>query len=207
MKIKFMLMLAVMALMALPLAANPIPYPNVGTIAPTNTFTATSTGTIVGYFVQGGAASGGGAAYLDKVGMWNVTTSTFSGWQFDNQTTTAGTSANFGAVTAGDTLEFVLYDYTLSEYFSSNPVNSADGVNHVYETPWGGGLLNGANIPAGVYLGTEDLPIWNPSDFNYNDDSFVFANVTATAPEPGSLILLATGLIGGLGAMRRKLLS
>jgi hypothetical protein len=208
MKGKFVLILAVMALMALPLVANPIPYPNVGTIAPTNTFTASSNGNIVGYFVQGGAASGGGAAFTDYVGMWDITTSTFSGWFFDNQLTTPGTIADFGAVSAGDTLVFVLYDQTLNEIFASDPSMSADKVNHVYATPWGGGTLNGAAIPAGIYLGTEDLPISFPSDFNYNDDSFVFANVTSSqAPEPGSLILLATGLLGGLGAIRKKLLS
>jgi hypothetical protein len=209
MRFKFMLMLAVMALMALPLVAAPIPYPNVGTIAPTNSFTASSTGNILGYFVQGGAASGGGAGDLDYVRMVDVTTSTTSAWFFNNQTTVAGTSANFGPVNAGDTLVFELLNVSLGNLiFASDPTLSSDGVNHVYTTPWNGvGLLNGAVIPAGTYLGTEDLPNGG-SDWNYNDDSFVFANVTSRqAPEPGSVILLATGLLGGLGAIRKKLLS
>ena len=128
-----------------------IPYPNVGTIEPTNIFKASSTGAITGYFVQGAAASGGGAADLDFVGMLDATTNTFSGWLFNNRTTTPGAVANFGNVTAGDTPVFELENVSLgSIIFASDPTLSSDGVSHVYETAWGGGMLNGAAILAGV---------------------------------------------------------
>lgn len=205
---KIRIILAASALIAFgSYAQAQIPYPNIGTIAPTNTFTATSTGDITGYFVQGGAASGGGASDLDYVQMIDLTTNTSSGWLFDNQTTVAGASADFGSVNAGDTLEFQLLNVSLgNEVFSSIPADSFDGDNHAYSTSWGGGTLNGATIPAGTYIGMEDEPA-SFSDFNYNDDSFVFTDVssTPTIPEPSSFYMLGSGLLGLMEYGRRKL--
>ena len=165
-KLKWHLVAADFLLLSELSQGSTIPYPNVGTIEPTNIFKASSTGAITGYFVQGAAASGGGAADLDFVGMLDVTTNTFSGWLFNNQTTTPGTIANFGHVSAGDTLVFELENVSLGNIiFASDPTRSADGVNHVYQAAWGGGILNGAAIPAGIYLGTEDEPK-SFSDFN-----------------------------------------
>jgi len=157
--------------------------------------------------VQGGAASGGGASDLDFVQMIDVTTATSSGWLFDNQTTGAGASADFGSVHAGDTLEFELLNVSLGDLvFSSVAADSADGDNHAYSVAWGGGTLNGALIPAGTYIGMEDEPA-SFSDFNYNDDSFVFTDVssTPTIPEPSSFYLLGSGLVGLVEYGRRKL--
>lgn len=206
MKIKLLTLVAVLMLLAVQSQAGPIPYPNVGTIAPTNTFTAIAAGDVTGYFVQGGPYSGGTANYTDFVGLLDVTTNAFSGWLFDNQSTAAGTSADFGAVNAGDTLVFELEDVDLGNLvLASSPAWSADGVNHVYATPWAGGTLNGTSIPAGLYLGAEDLPLYR-SDLNYNDDSFVLANVAAVpTPEPDGIVLLGTGLLGLLALGRRTL--
>lgn len=205
---KIRIILAASALVAFASYAQAqIPYPNVGTIAPSNTFTASATGDITGYFVQGGAASGGGADDLDFVQMIDLTTGTSSGWLFDNQTTVAGASADFGAVTAGNTLEFQLENVSLGDLIlSSIAADSADGDNHAYSVAWGGGTLNGAAIPAGTYIGMEDEPA-SFSDFNYNDDSFVFTDVssTPTIPEPNSIYLLGSGLLGLVEYGRRKL--
>ena len=201
-----MFLLPLLVIASLPAFAGCIPYCSVGTIAPTNVFTASATGSITGYFVQGGAASGGGAGDLDFVGMLDVTTATFSGWLFNNRTSLAGDTANFGPVNIGDTLVFELQNVSLgSIVFASDPTLSSDGVNHAYATAFGGGVLNGALIPAGTYVGTEDLPA-SFSDFNYNDDSFVFVGVSATptTPEPGTLLLLGSGVVGLSNIVRRK---
>jgi hypothetical protein len=182
--------LALLIATVIPALADTIPYPTVGTIAPTNTFKATTTGTIAGYFV-----SGGNAALTDYVGLYDVTTNSFSGWLFNNHTTTPGTYASFGSVNAGDTL--VIEVWSILGTFGSDPSWNWDGVNHVYSTTWAGGWLNGANIPAGTYFGVEDLPQY-VSDFNYNDDNFVLKGVSSIAavPEPLSLLLFGAGILG-----------
>ena len=199
--------------------AGTIPYPNKGTIAPTNIFTASVTGTVTGYFVQGGVASAGGAIDLDYVQMLDLTNpSVDQGFLFNNQTTLAGASAFFGDVTKGDVLEFQLLDTSVTSFGgksypsgiidSSVPADSVDGINHAYSAAWAGGTLNGAAIPAGIYVGMEDRPVPG-SDLNYNDDSFVFTDVSSSTtpviPEPSSFYLLGTGMLSLVEVARRKL--
>lgn len=186
-------LLVVLGLSALPLFGGAIPYPNPGTVAPTNVFTAVATGNVTGYFY------GSSAGDTDYIGMFNVTTSTFSGWLFNNQTTAPGTSADFGPVSAGDVLVFELWDASSGLHFASVPALSDDGINHAYATSFAGG----GGIPAGIYLGMEDLPLGH-SDLDYNDNQFVFQNVAAT-PEPGTLATLGSGILGLAGVVRRKI--
>lgn len=205
---------AALALFAAQASAGTIPYPNAGTVAPTNYFTATATGAVDGYFV-----SKGNAGAVDYLQMIDVTTSTSSGWLLDNQTSSAGDITSFGSVNAGDVLEFQIWDsndYPGGFVFSSNPANSYDGLNHAYATTWAGGILNGASIPAGIYIGMEDLPSpappgtsWGNADFNYTDTQAVFTDVSESdvppVPEPNSFYLLGTGLLALAGMARRKL--
>ena len=65
-----------------PAKADSVPYQDVGQIAPTQTFTATSTGSVLGYFVQGGGASGGGAVDLDYVRLFDITQNMYGNWVF-----------------------------------------------------------------------------------------------------------------------------
>jgi hypothetical protein len=109
----------------------------------------------------------------------------------------------FGVANAGDLLVFEIWNQTLNSIFASEPDLSADGQNHAYATQFSGGIINGFDFPAGTYVGMEDLPD-GQSDWNYQDDQFVATNV-AIVPEPGSLLVLGSGILTVAGFTRRRL--
>jgi hypothetical protein len=184
-------------LVAAPAFANPIPYPHSGTIPPQVSLIASSTGTVTGYFYSESAAD------YDEVRLVDVTKGTSSVWELPNQSTSQGTSTDFSpvSVSAGDQLVFELLNESLNpnQIFATNSIDSSDGVNHGYVT----GFSGGSGIPAGLYIGFEDLPKQG-SDLDYNDEAIVVTNVSAS-PEPGSLALLGTGILGIAAGLRRKL--
>jgi hypothetical protein len=175
-----------------------IPYPTPGTIAPTVPLTATATGDIDGFFY------GASAADLDEIRMCDLTSGTCSLFQLPN-TSPVGTEVDFGAVTAGDVIVFDLDNVTTSTILSSDPTRSDDSINHAYVTAYTAtGPTAIAGIPAGTYIGMEDLSVAQGSDLDYNDDQFVFTNVAAQVPEP-SMLIVCIGLVGLLPVARRKL--
>jgi hypothetical protein len=193
--------------------ADAIPYLNPGTPNPISyTFTATTTGDVVAYFV-----AGAGASFSNMVGMLDNGVLTSAGFGLDNHTSVVGQSFNLGAVTAGDTLTFVLDNLTLGKMAFSDPslngpydTNGSKGHDHVYETAYTA-TPPIASIPKGSYLGFEDQP-FPTADFNYNDETFVFTNVSTaivSSPEPGTvaLVLFGTLLLGLSASLKRKFLA
>jgi len=175
--------------------AGPIPYPAAGVPNPiTYTFTAAATGDITAYFY------GSTAAYTNDLGMLvNGVSTGIEG--LNNHTSPYGLALNLGSVTAGDTLVFVLNNLApggIGPWYSDQSMNS-DGVNHVYSTDFAGDSI----IPAGVFVSFEDLP--GGGDYNYNDEDFVFTNVSINrVPEPSALALFGAGLIAFVFITRRK---
>lgn len=175
-------------------AAIPV-YANPGTINPTiYGFSATATGDVMAYF------AGSSAGYTSEIGL-SVNGGPVGLFCLNNKTSVLGQSCNLGSVSMGDTLEFVLKVFNTGAFYSSNALSNPGNQNHVYSTPYAGGDFG---IPAGIYVGFEDLP--NLGDKDYNDHQFVFTNAGGGAvPEASTWVMLIAGFgFVGLAMRRRK---
>lgn len=176
-------------------AAGTIPYANVGTEnAAAYSFTATNTGDVVAYFFNSTAA------YVNELTL--LVNGVETGIQgLNNHTSVYGQSLVLGHANAGDSLVFKMVNIApggVGPWYSDKSMNS-DGVQHLYSTDFAGDFA----IPSGTFVAFEDLP--NGGDFNYNDETFVFGNVSTSTnvPEPATLLLTSLGL-GVLGLRSRR---
>jgi len=211
MRLTLLAVASILAAATTPLLADNIPYANVGQLAPAHSFTANTTGSLIGYFA--GSEAGGN----DTIELWDTTQNTFSGFLIPNHSSTVGVATTFLSVNAGDNLVFIISNDSAGQINDSvdnggiSTAFSADGYNHAYSTPYTGGI---AGLPLGLtgtYIGMEDLSVTglNPlagTDLDYNDDTFVFVDISTTAPtpEPSTFVLLGSGLLGAAGFLRRK---
>lgn len=198
MRIHMFALAAVLVAGSTPLLADSfVPYSNVGSVTPATAMYATGN-TVFAYFYSSDAGGD------DKISVFDVTTGNYlmPMWQLDNHSSVqSGVPVAFTGANMGDQIAFDLINGDdPSALFSSDPSRSSDGINHAYITAFSG-LIGKADI-AGLYVGMEDLPQF-ASDLDYNDDNFVIGGVT-TVPEPGSFVLLATGLLGAAGVLRRR---
>jgi hypothetical protein len=170
------------------------------------TFTATGTGPVTAYFY------GQSAGYGSDLGMWvNGVPQGIYGLQ--NHTVAPGTSLMLGNVNLGDNIVFELrvatgggtapppisaITYSLFSDPSLNPYLE----EHVLASAFPGGPFG---IPAGTFVGFEDIIPLSASDLDYNDHQFVFTNVRSSVPDAGTTFSMLGLALGGLGMLRRKL--
>lgn len=175
-----------MLMLALATAAKAdVVYPNPGTENPTTyTFASTSNGSLIAYFY------GSGASFSERLGL--LVNGQNRGIALDNHSSAYGEAYDFGNVSVGDTLVFYIDVKTTGYTYYSDIMMNSDGVNHVYSTAFNGD----GKIPAGTYVGFEDLSLhqtgWN--DNNYTDEQFVFT-ITAV-PEPSTWAMMILGFAG-----------
>lgn len=185
--------IALSASLAMSAHAGPIPYPDIGTPAPANSFTAGADGGITAYFYATDAG------YDSMIGLWvnGVSTGLYG---LMNHASSYGDSFFLGNVSAGDSLVFELKVLTTGTSWYSNPLLNSDLKNHTYATDFAGA---GA-IPLGdyTYVAFEDLP--SLGDIDYNDHQFAFSNIKTNVPEPFSLVLFGLG-IAALGFARKRI--
>ncbi len=189
-------------LLAAPVSrADTIPYPMPGMWNPVSyTFTAAKTGDITAYFL------GSGASFDEQLGMLVNGVMSPNGFGLDDHTSTLGESFDLGSVKTGDILTFVVkvVSPSLGLIYSDPTMNGtydqdgSNGHNHIYSTFYTATSPKIPGVPAGIYVGFEDLP-FPKSDFNYTDETFVFADPATSgdpAPDSGTTVmLLGLGLI------------
>ena len=177
-----------------PAFAEPSLYPTPGIAnAATYTFEAQVAGDVTAFF------SGSFAADSEVLGLL-VNGVSNGPLGLMNHGTAIGGKLNFGPVLAGSVLTFFINDQTTGKTWYSNPSLNADLMNHVYATPFLGGVVPGTGsttkLPAGIFIAFEDRGMPG-SDRDYNDTSFVVTNVTTLAapgPFAGAGLLPLIGL-------------
>jgi len=186
--------IALCASLTMSAQAATIPYPDIGTPAPANTFTAEADGDIVAFFYASSAA------YKSRIGV-KINGAAPVTYGLVNHDSTYGDSIVLGSALAGQSLEFELQVLGKDLSWFSVAAYNIDLKNHAYATAFGGD----ADIDAGTYIGFEDLPYLG--DLDYNDHQFVFSNVKySNVPEPAGLVLLGLGLLA-LGYSRKRMVN
>ena len=147
------------------------------------------TSTSAGYKNELGIVNGGYQTVSDRV----------SGFQIFSEGTYTGIFSNTG------TFEFGLSVNDGGARYYSDPLHNTydNQLDHMLTFSLGAFDYGGHSYRNGYLLAWEDLQI-GPSDHDYNDITFLVDANPAPVPEPTTMLLFGTGLVGLAGSRLRK---
>ncbi len=180
----------------------PYQYQSCGVVADTNTFTVAARGLITGIDMFFGGYHADFSSSIHAL-VWRDNQLVYTGAEtplnMDQRLYQRFELVPANELQVGDQIEFVLHvndPNGAQDYYSSDLNKNVDGLNHV----WAETITNGqCVIFAGpcAYLGFEDLPQQEGSDFDYNDFKAWMigfdvstGNSANPVPEPSSVLLL-----------------